>query len=346
MQLDSTILCWRCCGWLKQGSPTSAGLMLQPVLPWLSPEHSPLSQSALTLCGGARASEAAVERGGLEAEEGSVRGSLRRSEYRAPPPRFLLGSLSPSSPGCSGSGQRVWRQPRGERGQGLQGSWGALPQCSRTAAGDMPAEEERAAAPSASQKSTGAAVLPPEGPGRAQGWASRPGRDTRPGTGPAPAGAAASAAGSGPGRGAPMAPRAAPPRFGPLQLALAAAGTAAATLDLCMDGWVAAGYARSGHPGWAALSLSLLAVASAAAQACSWLWLRSDPPALRPSMPVALLAALHLLQLGFFFRYGSPAPCYPRVPEHPRAPAPPQLPPGCPTLCSLLSAPPGTRGWG
>lgn len=124
MQLDSTILCWRCCGWLKQGSPTSAGLMLQPVLPWLSPEHSPLSQSALTLCGGARASEAAVERGGLEAEEGSVRGSLRRSEYRAPPPRFLLGSLSPSSPGCSGSGQRVWRQPRGERGQGLQGSGG------------------------------------------------------------------------------------------------------------------------------------------------------------------------------------------------------------------------------
>ncbi|NWZ39089.1 XKR8 protein, partial [Brachypodius atriceps] len=99
-----------------------------------------------------------------------------------------------------------------------------------------------------------------------------------------------------------MAPRAAAPRFGPLQLALAAAGTAAATLDLCMDGWVAAEYARSGHPGWAALSLSLLVAASAAAQACSWLWLRSDPPALRPSMPVALLAALHLLQLGFFFR--------------------------------------------
>ncbi|NXS36249.1 XKR8 protein, partial [Pomatostomus ruficeps] len=48
--------------------------------------------------------------------------------------------------------------------------------------------------------------------------------------------------------------------------------------------------------------LALLAAASAAAQACSWLWLRSDPPALRPAVPVALLAALHLLQLGFFFR--------------------------------------------
>ncbi|KAM4757751.1 XK-related protein 8 [Cyanocitta cristata] len=99
-----------------------------------------------------------------------------------------------------------------------------------------------------------------------------------------------------------MSSRAAPPRFGPLQLALAAAGTAAAALDLCMDGWVAAEYARCGQPGWAALSLSLLAAASAAAQACSWLWLRSDPPALRPAVPVALLAALHLLQLGFFFR--------------------------------------------
>uniref|UniRef100_A0A8C3MIS7 XK-related protein n=1 Tax=Geospiza parvula TaxID=87175 RepID=A0A8C3MIS7_GEOPR len=99
-----------------------------------------------------------------------------------------------------------------------------------------------------------------------------------------------------------MSPRTAPPRFGPLQLALAAAGTAAATLDLFMDGWVAAQYARSGHPGWAALSLALLAAASAAAQACSWLWLRSDPPPLRPAVPAVLLAALHVLQLGFFFR--------------------------------------------
>ncbi|XP_027522303.1 XK-related protein 8 isoform X2 [Corapipo altera] len=100
-----------------------------------------------------------------------------------------------------------------------------------------------------------------------------------------------------------MSPRAAPPRFGPLQLALAAAGTAAAALDLFMDGWVAAEYVRRGQPGWAALSLSLLAAASAAAQACSWLWLRSDPPALRPAVPTALLAALHLLQLGFLFRW-------------------------------------------
>uniref|UniRef100_A0A8B9GJR3 XK-related protein n=1 Tax=Amazona collaria TaxID=241587 RepID=A0A8B9GJR3_9PSIT len=33
-----------------------------------------------------------------------------------------------------------------------------------------------------------------------------------------------------------------------------------------------------------------------AAQACSWLWLRSDPPALRPAAAPGLLAALHLLQ--------------------------------------------------
>ncbi|KAM6239876.1 XK-related protein 8 [Porphyrio hochstetteri] len=99
-----------------------------------------------------------------------------------------------------------------------------------------------------------------------------------------------------------MAPRAAPSRFGPLQLALAAAGAAAAALDVCADGWVAAGYARAGQPGWAALVLALLAAASAATQACSWLWLRSDPPALRPAVPLWLLAALHFLQLGFLFR--------------------------------------------
>ncbi|NXX49832.1 XKR8 protein, partial [Tricholaema leucomelas] len=99
-----------------------------------------------------------------------------------------------------------------------------------------------------------------------------------------------------------MAPRAAPPRFGPLQLVLAAAGAAAAALDVLADGWVAAGYARDGQPGWAALVLALLAAASLATQACSWLWLRSDPPALRPDLPLWLLAVLHLLQLGFLFR--------------------------------------------
>ncbi|KAM6115921.1 XK-related protein 8 [Phoenicopterus ruber ruber] len=99
-----------------------------------------------------------------------------------------------------------------------------------------------------------------------------------------------------------MAPRAAPPRFGPLQLALAAGAAAAAALDVCADGWVAAEYARAGQPGWAALALALLAAASVATQACSWLWLRSDPPALRPDVPPWLLAALHLLQLGFLFR--------------------------------------------
>uniref|UniRef100_A0A8C4UGZ2 XK-related protein n=1 Tax=Falco tinnunculus TaxID=100819 RepID=A0A8C4UGZ2_FALTI len=99
-----------------------------------------------------------------------------------------------------------------------------------------------------------------------------------------------------------MAARAAPPRFGPLQLALAAAGTVAAALDVCADGWVAAGYARGGQPGWAALALALLAAASVATQACSWLWLRSDPPALRPDVPPGLLAVLHVLQLGILFR--------------------------------------------
>ncbi|XP_030360042.1 XK-related protein 8 [Strigops habroptila] len=92
------------------------------------------------------------------------------------------------------------------------------------------------------------------------------------------------------------------PRFGPLQLALAAAGTASAALDVCADGWVAAGYARGGRPGLAALVLALRAAGSVATQACSWLWLRSDPPALRPAASPALLNALHLLQLGFLFR--------------------------------------------
>ncbi|KAM6335042.1 XK-related protein 8 isoform 2-T2 [Alca torda] len=92
------------------------------------------------------------------------------------------------------------------------------------------------------------------------------------------------------------------PRFGPLQLGLAAAGTAAAVLDVCVDGWVAAEYAWGGQPGLAALVLALLAIASVATQACSWLWLRSDPPALRPDVPQWLVAVLHLLQLGFLFR--------------------------------------------
>ncbi|NWT43799.1 XKR8 protein, partial [Chroicocephalus maculipennis] len=92
------------------------------------------------------------------------------------------------------------------------------------------------------------------------------------------------------------------PRFGPLQLGLAAAGTAAAVLDVCVDGWVAAEYAWGGQPGLAALVLALLAIASVATQACSWLWLRSDPPALRPDVPQWLVTVLHLLQLGFLFR--------------------------------------------
>ncbi|XP_071624107.1 XK-related protein 8 [Heliangelus exortis] len=99
-----------------------------------------------------------------------------------------------------------------------------------------------------------------------------------------------------------MSPRAGPPRFGPLQLVLAAAGAGAAALDVFADGWVAAGYARGGHPAWAVLVLALLAAASVATQACSWIWLRSDPPALRPEVPPWLLAALHFLQLGFLFR--------------------------------------------
>uniref|UniRef100_A0A8C3J3D0 XK-related protein n=1 Tax=Calidris pygmaea TaxID=425635 RepID=A0A8C3J3D0_9CHAR len=72
------------------------------------------------------------------------------------------------------------------------------------------------------------------------------------------------------------------PRFGVVQLVLAALGTAAAVLDVLVDGWVAAEYAWGGQPGLAALVLALLAAASLATQACSWLWYRSDPPALHP----------------------------------------------------------------
>lgn len=176
--------------------------------------------------------------------------------------------------------------------------------------------------------------------------------------------------GAGPARGGaapvpPMAPQAAPPRFGPRQLLLAAAGAAAAALDVCADGWVAAEYARGGRPGWAALALALLAVASVATQACSWLWLRSDPPALRPDVPRWLLAGLHLLQLGFLFRYGTTAPplrssgtprgiippgtppaalwCLP--PPRPGPSAPPQPPP-CPPTLPPHPAPAGRGGWG
>ncbi|XP_033925293.1 XK-related protein 8 [Melopsittacus undulatus] len=90
--------------------------------------------------------------------------------------------------------------------------------------------------------------------------------------------------------------------LGPLQLVLAAAGTAAAALDVLADGWVAVGYVRSGRPGLAALVLGLRAAGSLGTQACSWLWLRSDPPALRPPAAPPLLAALHLLQLGVLCR--------------------------------------------
>ncbi|XP_074018294.1 XK-related protein 8 [Numenius arquata] len=92
------------------------------------------------------------------------------------------------------------------------------------------------------------------------------------------------------------------PRFGAVQLALAALGTAAAVLDVLVDGWVAAEYAWGGQPGLAALVLALLATASVATQACSWLWYRSDPPALHPDVPQWLVVLLHLLQLGFLFR--------------------------------------------
>ncbi|NXJ70343.1 XKR8 protein, partial [Rostratula benghalensis] len=92
------------------------------------------------------------------------------------------------------------------------------------------------------------------------------------------------------------------PRFGPLQLVLAVVGTAAAVLDVLVDAWVAAEYAWGGQPTLAALVLAPLAIASVATQACSWLWFRSDPPALHPDVPQWLVAILHLLQLGFLFR--------------------------------------------
>ncbi|OXB61864.1 hypothetical protein ASZ78_004570 [Callipepla squamata] len=93
-----------------------------------------------------------------------------------------------------------------------------------------------------------------------------------------------------------------PPRFGALQWLLAAGSCAAAVWDVGADAWVAAGYARGGQPGRAALGLGLWAAGSAARQACSWLWFRSDPPPLRPAPSRRLLAALHLLQLGYMYR--------------------------------------------
>ncbi|NXN92566.1 XKR8 protein, partial [Rhinopomastus cyanomelas] len=93
-----------------------------------------------------------------------------------------------------------------------------------------------------------------------------------------------------------------PSRVGPLQLLLLAGGVAAAVLDVCADGWALAGWARGGQSGRTALALALVVVASGIGQGCSWFWLRGDPPALRPALSPALLAAIHLLQLGFLFR--------------------------------------------
>ncbi|XP_015738977.1 XK-related protein 8 [Coturnix japonica] len=104
------------------------------------------------------------------------------------------------------------------------------------------------------------------------------------------------------GRGAPGMAARDPARFGPWQFLLLAVGAAAAAWDVGADVWVAVGYARGGQPGCAALGLGLWAACSAARQACSWLWFRSDPPQLRPELPRRLLAAMHVLQLGFFYR--------------------------------------------
>lgn len=109
-------------------------------------------------------------------------------------------------------------------------------------------------------------------------------------------------------RGAPGMAARGPARFGPWQWLLAAAGAAAAVWDAGADVWVAVGYARAGQPGCAALGLGLWAAGSAARQACSWLWFRSDPSTLRPELSRRPLAALHLLQLGFLYRYGPPEP--------------------------------------
>ncbi|XP_062450230.1 XK-related protein 8 [Rhea pennata] len=99
-----------------------------------------------------------------------------------------------------------------------------------------------------------------------------------------------------------MAARGDPPRYRLPELLLAAAGVAGAVLDLGADVWLAVGYARAGHRGWAALVLALLAAASLAAHACSWLWYGTDPPALAPALPRSSLALLHLLQLGYMYR--------------------------------------------
>lgn len=165
-------------------------------------------------------------------------------------------------------------------------------------------------------------------------WASGAGLGAA-GRGAGPGGGAAGRAGPGRAVAAPGMAARGPPRFGPVQLLLAAAGAAAAALDVCADAWVAAGYWRAGHPGWAALGLALLAAASAATQACSWLWFRSDPAALRPELPRCLLAALHLLQLGFFYRYGPGERPRFLLPPRPRRPPPTPAP-------GWDRAPPGT----
>lgn len=122
----------------------------------------------------------------------------------------------------------------------------------------------------------------------------------------------------GAGRGAPGMAARGPARFGPWQWLLAAAGAAAAVWDAGADVWVAVGYARAGQPGCAALGLGLWAAGSAARQACSWLWFRSDPSTLRPELSRRPLAALHLLQLGFLYRYGPPEPRRPPAGLRPR----------------------------
>ncbi|XP_067167589.1 XK-related protein 8 isoform X1 [Apteryx mantelli] len=99
-----------------------------------------------------------------------------------------------------------------------------------------------------------------------------------------------------------MAARDGPPRYRLLELLLTAAGAAGAVLDLGADVWLAVGYARAGHHGWAALVLALLGAASLATHGCSWLWYGTDPPALGPRLPRRALALLHLLQLGYAYR--------------------------------------------
>ncbi|KAM7098887.1 XK-related protein 8 [Molossus nigricans] len=87
-------------------------------------------------------------------------------------------------------------------------------------------------------------------------------------------------------------------------LILNVVGVSAFLIHLGADLWLVSQYVLSGRYLWAALVLMLLGLASVALQVFSWVWLRADPAGLHSSQPSGrCLALLHLLQLGYLYRY-------------------------------------------